>query len=117
MDTISFNFLSMSFYKTSQSLLSKSHLNQTNTFSLHHLPNLCYRRLYFILYADLLLSSGKDMEDIQTKFSPHKLDVLQTGDSDEDVGLIENAILETVKIGAGECSIFCHHHVRKHSHR
>jgi hypothetical protein len=46
-------------------------------------------------------------KDFDTLFNINKPEMLQTGDSGEDVGCIYNAILEAAKIGVEERVILC----------
>jgi hypothetical protein len=51
---------------------------------------------------------GKETwKDFETIFNLNKSEMLQTGDSGEDVGRIWNAVLEAAKIGVEERVIFC----------
>lgn len=50
------------------------------------------------------MSTWKDFETI---FNLNKAEMLQTGDSGEDVGRIWNAVLEAAKLGVEERVIFC----------
>lgn len=51
---------------------------------------------------------GKETwKDFTTLFNINKPQMLQTGDSDEDVGRIWNAIIEAAKIGVEERVILC----------
>ena len=46
-------------------------------------------------------------KDFNTIFNLNKPEMLQTGDSNEDVGRIYNAVLEAAKLGVEERVIFC----------
>jgi hypothetical protein len=46
-------------------------------------------------------------KDFTTIFNANKAEMLQTGDSGEDVGRIWNAVLEAAKLGVEERVIFC----------
>ncbi len=50
------------------------------------------------------MSTWKDFETI---FNLNKPEMLQTGDSGEDVGRIWNAVLQAAKLGVEERVIFC----------
>ena len=50
------------------------------------------------------MDTWKSFEEI---FNANKAEMLQTGDSGEDVGRIWNAVLEAAKIGVEERVIFC----------
>jgi hypothetical protein len=50
------------------------------------------------------MDTWKSFEDI---FNANKAEMLQTGDSGEDVGRIWNAVLEAAKLGVEERVIFC----------
>src|SRR5580700_4925245 len=51
---------------------------------------------------------GKETwKDFETLFNLNKPEMLQTGNSGEDIGRIWNAILEAAKIGVEERVIFC----------
>lgn len=46
-------------------------------------------------------------KDFNTIFNLNKPEMLQTGDSNEDVGRIYNAVVEAAKLGVEERVIFC----------
>ncbi|MCJ1236286.1 hypothetical protein MMC14_004265 [Varicellaria rhodocarpa] len=51
---------------------------------------------------------GKETwKDFNTIFNANKAEMLQTGDSGEDVGRIYNAVLDAAKLGVEERVIFC----------
>ena len=45
--------------------------------------------------------------NFETIFNTNKAEMLQTGDSGQDVGFIWNAVLEAAKLGVEERVIFC----------